>query len=59
MAAPDPSQRVADIQRRAAEKPEVAFKAFNTYPWQADQLFTVSYLCAYHLLPMQLRRVLI
>ncbi|KAI1364502.1 hypothetical protein F5Y08DRAFT_210270 [Xylaria arbuscula] len=40
MAAPAPSQRVADIQRRAAEDPEVAFKAFDTYPWQADQLFT-------------------
>ncbi|KAI0457178.1 hypothetical protein F5B21DRAFT_501558 [Xylaria acuta] len=39
MAAPAASQRVADIQRRAAEKPEVAFKAFDTYPWQADQLF--------------------
>ncbi|KAI0911402.1 hypothetical protein F4823DRAFT_310876 [Ustulina deusta] len=39
MAAPEASQQVADIQRRAAEKPEVAFKAFNTYPWQADQLF--------------------
>ncbi|KAI1125707.1 hypothetical protein F5Y10DRAFT_224879 [Nemania abortiva] len=38
-AAPDSSQRVADIQRRAAEKPEVAFKAFDTYPWTADQLF--------------------
>ncbi|KAI3320719.1 hypothetical protein HD806DRAFT_505951 [Xylariaceae sp. AK1471] len=36
MAAPE---AVADIQRRAADKPEVAFKAFNTYPWQADQLF--------------------
>lgn len=42
MAAPEGSQRVADIQRRAAEKPEVAFKAFDTYPWQADQLFNVS-----------------
>ncbi|KAI0116381.1 hypothetical protein GGR51DRAFT_315533 [Nemania sp. FL0031] len=40
MAAPDASQRVADIQRRAAEKPEVAFKAFDTYPWQADQSFS-------------------
>ncbi|KAI1813809.1 hypothetical protein GGS20DRAFT_551584 [Poronia punctata] len=39
MAAPEPSQRVADIQRRAAEKPEVAFKAFDTYPWQADPVF--------------------
>ncbi|GAP85603.1 hypothetical protein SAMD00023353_1301350 [Rosellinia necatrix] len=39
MAAPEASQRVADIQRRATEKPEVAFKAFDTYPWQADQLF--------------------
>ncbi|KAI0467833.1 hypothetical protein F4859DRAFT_226476 [Xylaria cf. heliscus] len=39
MAAPAASQRVAGIQRRAAEKPEVAFKAFDTYPWQADQLF--------------------
>ncbi|KAI0534525.1 hypothetical protein GGR58DRAFT_51180 [Xylaria digitata] len=39
MAAPEASQRVADIQRRAAEKPEVAFKAFDTYPWQADQIF--------------------
>ncbi|KAF2967993.1 hypothetical protein GQX73_g5559 [Xylaria multiplex] len=39
MAAPETSQRVADIQRRAAEKPEVAFKAFDTYPWQADQVF--------------------
>ncbi|KAI0415165.1 hypothetical protein F5X98DRAFT_232270 [Xylaria grammica] len=40
MAAPDEaSQRMADIQRRAAEQPEVAFKAFDTYPWQADQLF--------------------
>ncbi|KAI1275854.1 hypothetical protein F5Y07DRAFT_160273 [Xylaria sp. FL0933] len=39
MAAPEASQRVADIQRRAAENPEVAFKAFDTYPWQADQLF--------------------
>ncbi|KAI1312705.1 hypothetical protein F5Y03DRAFT_196251 [Xylaria venustula] len=39
MATPEASQRVADIQRRAAEKPEVAFKAFDTYPWQADQLF--------------------
>lgn len=38
MAAPQASQRVADIQRRAAEKPEVAFKAFDTYPWQADQV---------------------
>ncbi|KAI1152604.1 hypothetical protein F4825DRAFT_305070 [Nemania diffusa] len=46
MAAPDPSQRVADIQRRAAEKPEVAFKAFNTYPWQADQLFTRKLMAA-------------
>jgi hypothetical protein len=35
-------EAVADIQRRAAENPEVAFKAFNTYPWQADQLFNVS-----------------
>ncbi|KAI0205654.1 hypothetical protein F4808DRAFT_409794 [Astrocystis sublimbata] len=42
MAAPEASQRVADIQRRAAEKPEVAFKAFDTYPWQADQLFIRS-----------------
>ncbi|KAI0432271.1 hypothetical protein F5Y09DRAFT_339776 [Xylaria sp. FL1042] len=39
MAAPEASGRVADIQRRAAENPEVAFKAFDTYPWQADQLF--------------------
>ncbi|KAI1196476.1 hypothetical protein F5X97DRAFT_208838 [Nemania serpens] len=39
MAAPAASQRVADIQRRAAERPEVAFKAFDTYPWQADQVF--------------------
>ncbi|KAI1820647.1 hypothetical protein F4861DRAFT_542716 [Xylaria intraflava] len=39
MAAPESSQRVADIQRRAAEKPEVAFKAFDTYPWQVDQSF--------------------
>ncbi|TGJ80109.1 hypothetical protein E0Z10_g8654 [Xylaria hypoxylon] len=39
MAGPEASQRVADIQRRAAERPEVAFRAFDTYPWQADQLF--------------------
>ncbi|KAI0508314.1 hypothetical protein F5B22DRAFT_650169 [Xylaria bambusicola] len=39
MTAPEASQRVADIQRRAAEDPEVAFKAFDTYPWQADLLF--------------------
>ncbi|KAI0555843.1 hypothetical protein F4679DRAFT_7372 [Xylaria curta] len=39
MAASAASQRVAEIQRRAAEKPEVAFKAFDTYPWQADQIF--------------------
>lgn len=42
MAASGASQRVADIQRRAAEDPEIAFKAFDTYPWQADQLFNVS-----------------
>ncbi|KAI0809712.1 hypothetical protein GGR55DRAFT_162033 [Xylaria sp. FL0064] len=39
MAVPKAAQRVADIQRRAAENPEVAFKAFDTYPWQADQSF--------------------
>ncbi|KAI1117564.1 hypothetical protein F5Y14DRAFT_354073 [Nemania sp. NC0429] len=39
MATPEASQRVADLQRRAAERPEVAFKAFDTYPWQSDQLF--------------------
>ncbi|KAJ2976484.1 hypothetical protein NUW58_g8073 [Xylaria curta] len=39
MAAPEPSQRVADIRRRAAENPDVAFRAFDTYPWQADQIF--------------------
>lgn len=49
MAAPAASQRVVDIQRRAAEKPEVAFKAFDTYPWQADQLFNVSGPCEYQL----------
>ncbi|KAI2620822.1 hypothetical protein GGS21DRAFT_412993 [Xylaria nigripes] len=39
MATPESSPQVTDIQRRAAENPEFAFKAFDTYPWQADQLF--------------------
>ncbi|KAI0392683.1 hypothetical protein F5Y17DRAFT_343829 [Xylariaceae sp. FL0594] len=39
MTAPQAADRVADIQRRAAESPEVAFRAFDTYPWPADPIF--------------------
>lgn len=42
MAGPESSQWVADLQRRAAENPDIVFKPFDTYPWQADQLFNVS-----------------
>ncbi|KAI1179892.1 hypothetical protein F4777DRAFT_532384 [Nemania sp. FL0916] len=40
MAAPEASQPLAELQRHAAQKPENAFKAFDTYPWQSDKLFT-------------------
>ncbi|KAI0403477.1 hypothetical protein F4802DRAFT_571573 [Xylaria palmicola] len=43
MASPAPSRKaeqMAELQRRLAENPELAFRAFNRYPWQADQVFS-------------------
>ncbi|KAI8623529.1 hypothetical protein F5Y19DRAFT_371189 [Xylariaceae sp. FL1651] len=38
------SQRpgLADMQRRAAEDPAVAYKAFDSYPWQKDKMFNIK-----------------
>ncbi|KAI5919008.1 hypothetical protein F4810DRAFT_689806 [Camillea tinctor] len=40
MAAPGSS--MADIQRRAVESPEVGYRAFDSYPWQKDRVFTTQ-----------------
>ncbi|KAI1341893.1 hypothetical protein F5Y15DRAFT_350825 [Xylariaceae sp. FL0016] len=34
-----PGGSLTTIQQRAAENPEVAYRAFNSYPWQKDRLF--------------------
>ncbi|KAL7624711.1 hypothetical protein AAE478_006282 [Parahypoxylon ruwenzoriense] len=38
MAAPEAS--LADVQRRAAENPDARYRAFDSYPWTKDRIFT-------------------
>ncbi|KAI0004803.1 hypothetical protein F4779DRAFT_60225 [Xylariaceae sp. FL0662B] len=40
MAAPDVT--MADIQRRVADNPDARYKAFDSYPWTKDRIFTAQ-----------------
>lgn len=33
---------LADVQRRVAENPDARYRAFDSYPWAKDRVFTVS-----------------
>lgn len=40
-----PEVTLADVQRRAADNPNARYRAFDTYPWAKDPVFTVSWNC--------------
>ncbi|KAI1330646.1 hypothetical protein F5Y16DRAFT_339700 [Xylariaceae sp. FL0255] len=42
---------VLDLQRRAAENPQVGFQAFDTFPWARDQMFKTNLLRALYSIP--------
>ncbi|KAI0884537.1 uncharacterized protein GGS22DRAFT_143951 [Annulohypoxylon maeteangense] len=37
---PGPEVTLADVQRRAADNPNARYRAFDTYPWAKDPVFT-------------------
>ncbi|KAI1417881.1 hypothetical protein F5Y13DRAFT_149979 [Hypoxylon sp. FL1857] len=37
---PEPNPALAGVQRRAAESPDARYRAFDSYPWTKDRVFT-------------------
>ncbi|KAI2468417.1 hypothetical protein F4781DRAFT_269657 [Annulohypoxylon bovei var. microspora] len=37
---PEPEVTLADVQRRAADNPNARYRAFDSYPWAKDRVFT-------------------